>query len=128
MFKEWKHHVFLHWMKFCDYTTLAGFHLIPKQSVKTKSRAVLFVVWLVLICLVFKLCGDQLKQYHEYNVETSMRFDVVREHQFPAITFCNANSFKRSVIGLDDFFLVIASGVYSKNSKEAYERALQVCS
>lgn len=125
--KRW-YHIREQWSKFCDHTTLAGFRLISptKKNVSSWNRLLLFSIWLTVTILACDLCKDYLTKYLLYDVKTSIRYDAVLQHEFPAITFCNSNSFKRSILGLEDDFLTFLTHILSKSVKDGYERLLEV--
>lgn len=98
------------WRIFSDITKLAGVRLIGGHQRLTKcDRLCLLTVWLTCLCLAIYKSVQCINIYFQYDVKTIITFESVSELPYPAVTICNTNAFRKSVIGLDSLLITTAT-------------------
>lgn len=102
--------------KFAEETTLHGIRYVTNNRLHKARRFLWFVLLLVVaIWLVFGITSG-VRKYFEYPVTTLVKFSYVKSIDFPAVTLCNYNQFRRSKLETYDpvyqkILLAIATGV-----------------
>lgn len=108
------------WRKFCDQTKLAGLNLIGGTlRVSKYDRMLLFFVWSVCLTLRLFKCNSSIEKYMKYDVKTKFVYNSVPKQNFPAITFCNVNFMRKSVVGTMDALIEAMSRWLSQTEAEA---------
>ena len=108
------------WDNFIEQSTLHGLHYLFE-----KRPAPQRFVWLILqglMCALFLWQTLTLAlDYLEYNVTSTIEFVTERESNFPAVTLCNFNQYRNSVLSNDypDFLKVLLqqNPLYKENKK-----------
>ncbi|CAB4018713.1 acid-sensing ion channel 1-like [Paramuricea clavata] len=108
------------WDKFIEQSTLHGLHYLFE-----KRPAPQRIIWLILqglMCALFLWQTLTLAlDYLEYNVTSTIEFVTERESNFPAVTLCNFNQYRNSVLSNDypDFLHVLQqqNPLYEKDKK-----------
>ena len=92
--------------QFVAQSTLHGLHYIFE-----KRPAPQRCIWLILQTTMFALFFWQTLtltlDYLEYNVTSTTEFVTEQESKFPAVTLCNFNKYRKSVINRTDFHEVL---------------------
>lgn len=121
-FQQIKSDLLKTWKDFCNSTTFAGVRLIGgKASGKGIIRILFICVWLSQLALCAWLSCKIFIRYLQYDVATSTTFEVAQELPFPAITICNQNMFRKSVIGGNAVMMYAISAFYANNADEVGE-------
>ena len=85
------------WNKFVQSSTLHG--LLHVFSSSTRTRRFLWAVLLLLAMMWFSFQSFKLiEKYYSYQVTTKVSLKYDPMPTFPAVTICNFNVFKRSVV------------------------------
>ena len=85
------------WNKFVESSTLHG--LLHVFSSSTRTRRFLWAVLLLLAMMWFSFQSFKLiEKYYSYRVTTKVSLKYDPMPTFPAVTICNFNVFKRSVV------------------------------
>ena len=85
------------WNKFVESSTLHG--LLHVFSSSTRTRRFLWAVLLLLAIMWFSFQSFKLiEKYYSYQVTTKVSLKYDPMPTFPAVTICNFNVFKRSVV------------------------------
>ena len=85
------------WNKFVESSTLHG--LLHVFSSSTRTRRFLWAVLLLLAMMWFSFQSFKLiEKYYSYQVTTKVSLKYDPMPTFPAVTICNFNVFKRSVV------------------------------
>lgn len=88
------------WTKFFRESTFGGLHFVAGFGY---NSLICNIVWILLFLLSTSLMIysviDICARYFQYDVNTLEYHEVDEELDFPAITFCNQNEYKKSVIG-----------------------------
>lgn len=88
------------WLTFCEHTTIQGLKFIfRRKPLKLPYQMIWIVIWLAMFGLAMWLCTCSTLRYLQYGVKTHMYYEKADELTFPAITFCNQNLVKRSIVG-----------------------------
>lgn len=104
------------WQGFCDNTAIVGLrHIGGKKRVKNFYSVIWVVVWLSQLALCTWLCSDLVLRYLKFNTKTSTTYNTVDELPFPAITICNQNTFRRTMVGGNMAIMVAMASYYAKN-------------
>ncbi|XP_071847114.1 acid-sensing ion channel 1C-like isoform X2 [Apostichopus japonicus] len=83
-------------VKFADETTLHGIRYVTNSRLHKARRLLWFILLISMaIWLVFGIMSG-IRKYFTYPVSTVVEFNYVKTIDFPAVTFCNYNQFRRS--------------------------------
>lgn len=88
------------WKDFCDTTSFHGLRYIGGNNASQNGCRVIWgLLWLSMFGLCIWLCLTSVKVYLACDVSTSLTYQIVNRIDFPAITFCNENQFRKSIVG-----------------------------
>lgn len=113
--------------EFFQNSTIGGLRLVFGLNPLSKHFRILWLfMWLMVVAYAFWLCSNSIIIYLKFDVKTSIRFEEVDELEFPAITICNENMFRRSFAGGSFFAMMAMANFFAKNPKDIYKMALEV--
>lgn len=100
------------WKGFCEATSIHGLRYIygNDQGKKRYPFIWAFVVFLMTALTVYQ-CREQLNLYLQFKTKITTTSKIMNELEFPAITFCNENTFRKSVVGAKDSFIYLMSAL-----------------
>ncbi|XP_022785082.1 acid-sensing ion channel 2-like [Stylophora pistillata] len=85
------------WKTYVESTTLHGLHYVFSRS--TSARRFLWAGLLLLAMMWFSFQSFKLvEKYYSYKVTTKVSLRYEPMQNFPAVTICNSNMFKHSVV------------------------------
>ena len=92
--------------QFVAQSTLHGLHYVFEKRPATQRY-----IWLILqACMIALFSWQTLTlalDYLEYNVTSTIEFVTEKESNFPAVTLCNFNKYRKSIINDSDFHTVL---------------------
>jgi Amiloride-sensitive sodium channel len=91
--------------QFSRDTTIHGIRQMFRREHHGGLRVAWAMVFIACTLATVNLVGQSLSRYLEYNVKTTTSLEHTTEVVFPAITFCNENLVRRSVVGGSSTFL-----------------------
>lgn len=103
---------------FISHSTLHGFHYIF-ESRPTIQR----ILWLILLACMFGLFTWQtstlVSKYFEYRVTSRVQIINDRQSIFPAVTICNFNRYRKSIINNTELgeIVLLKNPLYKEKSK-----------
>lgn len=115
------------WREFFDHSTFVGLRLIDGTRIKSKIWSIIYLIFWIL-CLVYSFwrCQSVLKMYHSDKLKTTIGYNERQKVQFPAISICNMNTFRRSTISSHDAFILFVSAMYggqtTNNIRQRYRQ------
>lgn len=88
------------WRDFCDTTSIHGLRYIGGNNPPPLGYRIIWgVIWVIMFVLCIWLCTNSIQTYLAYDVNTATTFQVVEKIDFPGITICNENQYRRTVVG-----------------------------
>ncbi|XP_071951626.1 acid-sensing ion channel 2-like [Antedon mediterranea] len=91
--------------EFATNTTLHGL-----QYIVTSKRWIFKLLWVLVFLTGLGLCVWQIslrfKEYRMFNVNTEINLTFVNELDFPAVTICNFNRYRRSALTDGDYEII----------------------
>lgn len=107
------------WSEFCDGTTIHGLRQIfGTNRPNVLHRAIWVVIWVLMFSICIYLCIGTVKRYSEANLITGSTFESTRDLEFPAITVCNNNMFRKSKVTNSPKFMKTLARFSSLSYKE----------
>lgn len=101
--------------EYCNSSTVGGLKYIcgSKKKVSLRHRVYFTICFIVcFLCTAYHCCSS-IQDYLKYDLKTTIQYNTVRKLDFPAVTICNANRARKSVVGQDDFILASAAVLFS---------------
>lgn len=115
------------WTDFCTDTAIVGLRFIGG---KRQSKGIFRWLWIILWLSQFGLCcwlsASLFERYLKYDTKSSTTYLQQAELSFPAITICNQNMFRRSVIGGDIGAIIAMSSYFANDLSEIPKLVPQV--
>lgn len=107
------------WKDFCDATSIVGLRFIGGRKPTNGFRRFLWLlIWITMFGLCSWQCANIIQTYLKSNVKTSTTFQTVSSINFPAITICNQNIFRRSVVGGSAELMIALATFFARNASE----------
>lgn len=120
------------WGRFCDKTSIHGLHYIggTNPPKKIKWRILWGIIWISMFGICVWLCMKIVNTYLQANVVTSSTFVWQKELEFPSITICSENIFKKSKVGNSWQLMKIMAtfSSLSENQEDIEKLAMEVSS
>lgn len=105
--------------RFFEYTTIGGLrYVFGRKPLSKPYRLLWFCMWLTIVCYASYLCSQSMIKYLQYYVKTTIRYETVGQMEFPAITICSENMFRKSAIG-GSLFAMLALAEFQSEGPEA---------
>lgn len=113
------------WRDFCDTTSIHGLRYIGGNNPPPIGYRIIWgVIWIIMFVLCIWLCTNSIQQYLAYDVNTATTFQVVAQIDFPGITVCNENLYRRSRVGQSfEFMKTLAQLTTLEDDYEAINRS-----
>lgn len=107
------------WNEFCDQTALVGLKYIGGNERRAKGlyRLLWIALWLSQLSLCSWLSCNLMLRYFQYDIKTSTTYNSVNELSFPAITICNENIFRKSMVGGNYPLMYMIASYFAKNKQ-----------
>lgn len=107
---------------FGNETTIHGMsYIFTSKPRHYCSRVFWLLLEIVMTTLVILQCKMTIDTYLSYESSVRFKYDVNSEINFPAITICSENLFRRSMVGSNALFLTNARSYYGYQGDHEYE-------
>ena len=106
------------WDQFTQQSTLHGLHYVFEKR-PTPQRFIWLLLQSVMLSLFFWQTSALALHYLSYSVTSTIQFVTEKESNFPAVTLCNFNKYRKSVIQKENFYKVLTAQnpLYEKDRK-----------
>lgn len=99
------------WRYFCEHTSIHGLHYIysSQHERKRRYRVIWTLVFLIMVSITTWNCTNNVIAYLNFDIKTSYSYETKKELAFPAITLCDENTFRKSVVANTPFVLLMST-------------------
>lgn len=113
--------------QFFDDTTIGGLRqILGHKPLNKYARFLWTLMWTSMVGVACTLCFNSVSKYLSYDIKDSLRYQAFESLNFPAITFCNQNSFKKSAVGGSFAIMLALAATGSTDPKEVGRIAMEV--
>lgn len=124
---EWRKEFVRISKQFFENATIGGLRrLFGEHPLKMPYSMMWAVMWLCAVGYAFYLNILTIIIYCKFDVKTKITYETADEFNFPAITMCNENIFRRSVVGGSFLAMVMLASYVTTDTKRISRIAVEV--